>query len=169
MKDGKKHGTRRVWQENGRLFFLEDYREGKLKRVIYWNKAGECCGKSEIVAGFGIVRRYDEAGSLESECPYRNGVPHGVCRVGGTAGGFRDDEYVDGKLNGWSRAYRANGQLNWEAQYRDDLLHGVSRKWGNVEDEKQVLLSEEFHIRGVKVSESEYLREGNGSASSAPK
>lgn len=81
---------------------------------------------------------------------YHEGKPFtGVVESLSDEGGvLAKEEFRDGLLSGWKRAWHRPGTLAREAQCEEGGLHGLSREW----DEDGHLVAEDHYEDGVRVS-----------------
>lgn len=67
----------------------------------------------------GITRAITCTGSIV-ESQYKNNKKHGYCRSVGSDGTYREEFYIDGKLNGTKTIYDPHGKKISVIKYRDD-------------------------------------------------
>ena len=127
-------GFYREFYQNGKLFLEALYERGtpvgewkyfhdngQLSRTVKYDD-GKPNGEIE-------VRRAD--GTLQAKRIYKNAKRDGQWLVYDDSGEkpSREDNYVDGKLNGVSKLWYDNGQLAQEIKLKDGQRHGVSTEW----------------------------------------
>jgi len=96
-KHGQLHGISRVWDENGQLWWEQNYMHGQLH---------------------GIYRRWHQNGQLGYEDNYSQGHKHGISRMWYPNGQLDyADNYHQGQLHGISRWWSDDGKSEYEANY----------------------------------------------------
>ncbi len=119
-RDGRMHGTRRVYFPDGKVKSETQYVDGLAeKRAVIW----------------------DGSGKLMSECTMKAGKRHGAMTEywPGTDQIQRTASYKNDRLDGVVREFYRNGKLKRERRFRDDKAHGEDRifgEGGNVTNER---------------------------------
>jgi hypothetical protein len=101
-QDGKRHGQRMKWYENGQVMQISFYEDGKLHGFMEeWYENGLKMAQGTYGDGElqGIVRRWHISGELEAEYPYKDGELHGILIQWSRQGRMiSKKEYEDGKI-----------------------------------------------------------------------
>ena len=106
--DGKAHGLKRTFHENGEVATATPYADGNVEGE---SRSFSPEGRVIRIANFSggkrqgeVVDNWPENGSRKRIVTYRDGLVHGM-----------------------SRAYYADGSLKWERPFKDNELHGIER------------------------------------------
>lgn len=101
-KDGKRHGQRMKWYENGQVMQISFYEDGELHGLMEeWYENGLKMAQGNYGNGMlqGVVRRWHISGELEAEYPYKDGELHGILIQWSRQGRMiSKKEYEDGKI-----------------------------------------------------------------------
>ena len=123
--DGKESGARVIYYEQGQLYSVARYVQGRLHGgVRYYFPSGKIALVQEWKNGLqeGIHRAFTEEGVLVSEIHYRQG-----------------EKYGD------AREFYPNGKKKSYAYYLHDLLHGKKIEW----NENGGLLATSYYLYGM--------------------
>jgi antitoxin component YwqK of YwqJK toxin-antitoxin module len=102
LKDRKKEGVCKSYNNNGVLLSISNYKNGKLD---------------------GEYRSFYQNGLPEIICNYKNGLLNGKYERT-TKYGREEHIYVDGKKHGYAVVYHNNGKLWIDTSYINDMLDG---------------------------------------------
>ena len=139
-REGRRHGTFRRFDREGRPVAEDTWRHGRLEGP--WRRFhpdGRVAAMGERRAGEteGVVRRFDREGRLLEETGYRGGILHGVHRRFTGSGTLRlEENWRNGRLHGVRREWDDSGRLRREEHYREGERDGPTR-----------ILAPEGHVR----------------------
>lgn len=79
----------------------------------------------------GVFKHWGDDGKLCEISHYKNNKLDGLLTefYASTGNKMRENNYIDGKLNGLCRNWFEDGTLNIEAFYKDDKLHGIHKEF----------------------------------------
>lgn len=149
-KEGKLHGSVKVFHYNGQLKIDANYRFGNLHGL--WKDYvidGNLNSEIEYVDGYkngisnfynngkillesnflrdelnGLYREYDKYGTIIEEYQYSNGLKNGPSKEITVFGDVEIGNYVNDLKEGLFKIYRKDGTLQQERNYKDDRMHG---------------------------------------------
>jgi len=134
----------------------EHYPDGKLKAVYTYNDEGLLDG---------VVKKYNEDGSIKSEETYKNNLLNGISKEYRSGKLHADCYFKDNKKNGIMRLYYENGNVHFEFNYKDDKNEGIGKKYywsgkldseGNYKDGKQEGVTKYYYENGKLDKEINY-------------
>jgi type II secretion system protein G len=115
VKDGKKHGVRGGWHENGQKTYEANFKDGKQHGLETY-----FCG-SEFLAPY--------QGKKESN--YKDGKRHGLETMWLSDGTKRSTtSYKDGKKHGQETVWNRDGTKRSTTSHKDGKRHGLHTRWG---------------------------------------
>ncbi|WP_129104774.1 toxin-antitoxin system YwqK family antitoxin, partial [Arcobacter sp. CECT 8985] len=156
--NGKKEGKEIVYDSNGDLKRISNYKNGKIKSIEYESglvskitnyKNGKLDGEEKRYLGGYLSSityykngkklkyksfTYDKysfaRGILQRYEEYSNGYLDGVVKIYNNLGLLKEyKEYKDGKLNGVVKTYNSDGILEQYEEYKNDILDGITKRY----------------------------------------
>lgn len=152
-KDGQKSGKWEYWTERGRLYLVENYKEGaKNGKIIYYGANGkpELSGNYKAGAEDGEWRGFYESGAVRFVKSYTAGKLNGKALYF-TAGGQKQKEenYADGLMDGDCLVWYENGQLAEQLHYSKGKLHGETKRFDKNGKQEQSAVYENGELNGI--------------------
>lgn len=165
-RDGKRHGTGKLYWGNGKLKYEGTFKAGQFsgEGKLYYEtgvlqyegefRDGKPCGRGKL---------YREDGSLLFEGAFEDGEPVTEKRESHKEyyrdGALKyDGQYLNGKRHGQGKQYRSDGTLEVEGQYRDGLPCGTGRLY--YKDGKSLRYEGEYQNGKACGKGTEYYQSG---------
>ncbi|MBO9703407.1 MAG: hypothetical protein J7604_24575 [Sporocytophaga sp.] len=172
---GNQNGEHKVYDTDGKLHYILDYKDGKLKGVRYFDKTGKLISENKEKGGVlklkslypdgvnimsegtykdgerdGVWKYYELTGVATSEENYKAGVKNGPGKTF-YLNGKKDSEfnYKDGALDGFYQGFYTNGKTSFEGYYVNDRKEGYWYRYypnGKVSDVYYYLKGEEYGV-----------------------
>ncbi|HOZ50714.1 MAG TPA: hypothetical protein PLU17_02570 [Chitinophagaceae bacterium] len=126
---GVQEGSSSEKDEEGRLVYIDEYKNGHLKKVTYYNILTNQIIKENVIDDKqkNMIYVYDAIGNLNKEAVCnRDGMYNGETKTYYTGGQLKSKKlYEKGNANGVSYQYHQNGKTKVEEYYTDDQLNGL--------------------------------------------
>ncbi|HXB57929.1 MAG TPA: hypothetical protein VNU95_00080 [Candidatus Acidoferrales bacterium] len=126
--------------------------EIKVERSYYPNGQLQWEGSFRNEKLTGLVKHWHDNGILSKECPYDEGLEHGICKQWDKSGNLLGEYHMD-RGTGTEKSWYENGQLERESDSVSGKLTGRFRCWM----ENGELISVTYYIGDKSVSKKKYL------------
>ena len=130
MKNGRFHGTEKIYSQNGNLKKVRSYKQDELDGISMDLANSSIAIKKNYKEAklHGVSKEFDEkTGNLVREIPYTNGEKHGTCKYyfPENKNLKKETEFKQGQKEGKEIIYRENQEIKEEREYKNDKLDGV--------------------------------------------
>ena len=167
-KNDKRHGTMKIYNEEGQLYVALNYKEDQLVSYSHPGPDGKLVPAKEVAKETGIVTttfangkkafeseyksgwregkqvRYFSSGSVREERMYKNNLQDGTAKEYNAAGKvIKEESYVYGDRHGACKFYSDDGKLIRIENYYLDLPHG---EWKYYDKAGKVIKTERYYL-----------------------
>ena len=132
VENGHRIGRWTAWQDNGEIFWVNDYDQGQTTYHAMYFSDGSKRAEVHYTDGRldGVARQWYQDGTVKSETSYVNGQRHGSYTLRDLEGKLLYEAmYQAGKLDGLATWWYNNGQKRWETNYDNGARSGVWTQW----------------------------------------
>lgn len=123
---GKLNGEHKVYDTDGKLHYILDYKDGKLKGLRYFDKSGKLISENKEKGGvLKLKSLYPDGKHIMSEGTYKDGLRDGIWKYYELTGVVSSEEnYKAGAKEGPAKSFYSNGKKETELTYKNNLLDG---------------------------------------------
>jgi len=128
---GKLVGEHKVYDSDGKIHYILDYKDDKLKNVRFFDKSGKLIAENKEKGGVLKLKSfYPDGIHVMSEGTYKNGLRDGVWKYYELNGFVTSEEnYKAGNKDGSFRSFYSNGKLESEYSYKKGMLDGFYKRY----------------------------------------
>lgn len=167
-KSGKLQGDEKLYDFDGKIFNKNTYAAGKLKKSVYYDKAGKVISEFNLSKAAKTVTEYHPNGQKAAVGDYEDGERIGDWKIYSDNGGWlmAKQHYRHGYLSGTRTEYFPNGKESTELEYRYGMRDGYLKSYyqnGKIESEGWYVEDERegewyyYNERGILTSHRYYI------------
>lgn len=169
-KKGELNGDLIIYDEDGVKYKHDEYKNGDLVRIRYYNKKGELLEDQKALGKRISLIDYYPIGVKRAEGELVNGKKEGEWKFFDREGGWLREKYMyaAGEANGESTIYFANGKVSVKCEFKNDERHGYFKSFYNngqmyqegwYQSGKQEGEWIQYNYKGVIVAKNYYIQD----------